>query len=39
MNSPRPDQYRKKNGLAPLGMQNSSVNLYHTLLFGVSNGP
>lgn len=29
--------YRKKNGLDPLGMQNSGVNLYQTLLPGVSN--
>jgi hypothetical protein len=30
-------EYRKKNGLDPLGMQNSSVGLYQTLLPGVSN--
>ena len=30
-------EYRKKNGLDPLGMQNSSVNLYQTFLPGVSN--
>ncbi len=30
-------EYRKKNGLDPLGMQNSSVNLYQTFLPGISN--
>ena len=30
-------EYRRKNGLDPLGMQNSSVNLYQTFLPGVSN--
>lgn len=30
-------EYRKKNGLDPLGMQNSSVNLYQSLLPGISN--
>ena len=30
-------EYRKKNGLDPLGMQNSSVGLYQTLLPGISN--
>ena len=29
-------EYRKKNGLDPLGMQNSSVSLYQTLLPGIS---
>ncbi|MEQ8665631.1 MAG: hypothetical protein RIC16_07880 [Rhodospirillales bacterium] len=29
--------YRKKNGLDPLGMQNSSVNLYQRYLPGISN--
>lgn len=30
-------EYRKKNGLDPLGIQNSSVNLYQSLLPGISN--
>src|SRR4051794_15123916 len=30
-------EYRKKTGLDPLGMQNSSINLYQRLLPGVSN--
>ncbi|MBY4638352.1 hypothetical protein K5P26_14505 [Sphingopyxis sp. XHP0097] len=30
-------EYRKKNGLDPLGMQNSSVSLYQTFLPGISN--
>lgn len=30
-------EYRKKNGLDPLGMLNSSVNIYQTLLPGISN--
>lgn len=30
-------ELRKKNGLDPLGMQNSSVSLYQTLLPGISN--
>lgn len=29
--------YQKKNGLDPLGMQNSSVSLYQTFLPGISN--
>jgi hypothetical protein len=29
--------YRKKNGLDPLGMQNGSINLYQRLLPGISN--
>jgi hypothetical protein len=29
--------YRKKGGLDPLGMQNSSINLYQRLLPGISN--
>jgi hypothetical protein len=37
INYPAWTEYRKKNGLDPLGMQNSSVNLYQTLLPGVSN--
>lgn len=28
-------EYRKKNGLDPLGMQNSSVSLYQTFLPGM----
>ena len=30
-------EYRKRNGLDPLGMQNSSVSLYQTFLPGISN--
>ena len=30
-------EYKKKNGLDPLGMQNSSINLYQRLLPGISN--
>lgn len=30
-------EYRKKNGLDPLGMQTSSIGLYQTLLPGISN--
>ena len=30
-------EYQKKNGLDPLGMRNSSVNIYQTLLPGISN--
>jgi hypothetical protein len=30
-------EYRTKNGLDPLGMQNGSVNLYQRLLPGISN--
>ncbi len=30
-------EYRKKNGLDPLGMQHSSVKLYQILLPGISN--
>lgn len=37
INYPEWTEYRKKNGLDPLGMQNSSVSLYQTLLPGVSN--
>ncbi|MFL1873627.1 hypothetical protein ACIKT0_00085 [Hansschlegelia beijingensis] len=35
--APEWTEYRKKNGLDPLGMQNTSVGLYQTLLPGVSN--
>ena len=34
---PEWSEYRKKNGLDPLGMQNSAVNLYQALLPGISN--
>ena len=37
LNLPEWTEYRKKNGLDPLGMQNSSVNLYQTFLPGISN--
>ena len=37
INYPAWTEYHKKNGLDPLGMQNSSVSLYQTLLPGVSN--
>ncbi|WP_279483991.1 hypothetical protein [Aureimonas sp. SK2] len=30
-------EYRRKSGLDPLGMQNTSVSLYQTLLPGISN--
>jgi hypothetical protein len=30
-------QFKKKNGLDPLGMQNGSINLYQRLLPGISN--
>jgi hypothetical protein len=30
-------EYRKKNGLDPLGMRQSSINLYQALLPGISN--
>jgi len=35
--SPEWTEYRKKNGLDPLGMQNTSVALYQRLLPGISN--
>jgi len=34
---PQWTEYRKKSGLDPLGMQNSSINLYQRLLPGISN--
>lgn len=34
---PQWTEYRTKNGLDPLGMQNGSVNLYQRLLPGISN--
>jgi hypothetical protein len=34
---PQWTDYRKKSGLDPLGMQNSSINLYQRLLPGISN--
>ena len=37
INYPEWTEYRKKSGLDPLGMQNSSINLYQTLLPGISN--
>src|ERR1700730_18522531 len=30
-------EYRKKNGLDPLGMQNTSVGIYQKLIPGISN--
>lgn len=38
INFPDWTDYQKKNGLDPLGMQNSSVNLYQTFLPGISKG-
>ena len=37
INYPAWTDYQKKNGLDPLGMQNSSINLYQTFLPGISN--
>ena len=37
VNFPEWTEYQNKNGLDPLGMQNSSVNLYQTFLPGISN--
>ena len=37
INYPEWTEYRKKNGLDPLGMQNSSIILYQTFLPGISN--
>lgn len=37
INFPEWTESRKKNGLDPLGMQNSSVSLYQTFLPGISN--
>jgi len=37
VNFPEWTEYRKKNGLDPLGMQNSSVTLYQTLIPGIGN--
>ena len=36
-NFPEWTEYRNKRGLDPLGMQNSSVNLYQTLVPGIGN--
>jgi hypothetical protein len=36
-NYPEWSDYRRKNGLDPLGMRNSSVSLYQTFLPGISN--
>ena len=30
-------EYRKKNGLDPLGMHNNSIGLFQTFLPGISN--
>jgi hypothetical protein len=35
--APEWTEFKKKNGLDPLGMQNASVNLYQSLLPGISN--
>ena len=37
INYPDWTEYSKKNGLDPLGMQNSGINLYQTFLPGISN--
>jgi hypothetical protein len=37
LNLPEWTEYRKKNGLDPLGMQKSSVTLYQTLVPGIGN--
>ena len=37
VNFPEWTEYRQKNGIDPLGMQNSSVNLYQTLIPGIGN--
>jgi hypothetical protein len=37
LNFPEWTEYRKKNGLDPLGMQNSSVSLYQSLVPGIGN--
>lgn len=37
INYPEWTEYRDKSGLDPLGMQNTSVNLYQTFLPGISN--
>ena len=37
INYPEWTEYRKKSGLDPLGMQNSSINLYQAFLPGISN--
>ena len=37
VNYPEWTEYKEKNGLDPLGMQNASVNLYQTFLPGISN--
>jgi hypothetical protein len=37
INYPEWTEYSKTNGVDPLGMQNSSVNLYQTFLPGISN--
>lgn len=37
LNFPEWTDYKTKDGLDPLGMQNSSVNLYQTLVQGIGN--
>ena len=37
INFPEWTEFSEKNGLDPLGMQNSSVDLYQTFLPGISN--
>ena len=37
INYPEWTEYRKRNGLDPLGMQNSSISLYQAILPGISN--
>ena len=37
INHPEWTEYRVKNGLDPLGMQNSSISLYQAFLPGISN--
>jgi hypothetical protein len=37
INSPARTDYRKKNSLDPLGMQNSSLSRYQTFPPGISN--
>ena len=37
VNYPEWTEYKEKNGLDPLGMQNASVNLDQTFLPGISN--
>ena len=39
INFPDWTECQRKTGLDPLGMQNSSINLYQTLLAGICNVP